>query len=418
LPLLEARKTEAIIQVGQILQLQKPETFATILFTGHRGCGKSTELHRLENHWKNDYLTLFINAEEETDINDLVYIDIYLMVISQVEVALRNLGIGFDRQLLKRTEDWFKEVTKESEETVALSLDTEAEASLGADAPFLAKLLFKLKGSIKNSTQEKTTTREKLTKEVTRMKGDINLLLGDGLKKLRQKYPKYKSFLVIVDNLDRCPPEVAERLFFDYANQLQELNCTIIYTVPISILYSPRNLNNFFDEPHILPMINIYHFERDRYPLDYNSAALDSVAQIIEKRVNVDRIFASRDELLALVRASGGHIRQLMQLMQRSCLTASGRGHGKIEAEDVEYDIKQLQFSFERSTPKPYFEELAYVARHQEFSDGDTDAKVQMLYNTAVLEYNGSDRWNYPNPLLMRSRAFRKAIASSEVAEE
>jgi putative protein kinase ArgK-like GTPase of G3E family len=51
LPLLEARNTEAIIQVGQILQQQKPESFETILFTGHRGCGKSTELHRLEKHW-------------------------------------------------------------------------------------------------------------------------------------------------------------------------------------------------------------------------------------------------------------------------------------------------------------------------------------------------------------------------------
>ena len=34
LPLLEARKTEAIVQVGKILEQQKPQTFSTILFTG------------------------------------------------------------------------------------------------------------------------------------------------------------------------------------------------------------------------------------------------------------------------------------------------------------------------------------------------------------------------------------------------
>ena len=49
LPLLEARNSEAITQVWQILQQQKTESFCTILFTGHRGCGKSTELRRIED---------------------------------------------------------------------------------------------------------------------------------------------------------------------------------------------------------------------------------------------------------------------------------------------------------------------------------------------------------------------------------
>jgi len=124
----------------------------------------------------------------------------------------------------------------------------------------------------------------------------------------------------------------------------------------------------------------------------------------------VNLLFNSRNELMELVKASGGHIRQLMQLMQRACLTASGRDHVKIQAEDVEYATKQLQFSFERSiSNKKYFTELAYIAVNKEFSD-EEDIKVQMLYSTAVLEYNGSDRWNYPNPLLMRSNAFTRSI--------
>ena len=135
-----------------------------------------------------------MDVEEETDINDLIYIDIYLMVIRQVEVALRELKISFDSQLLKRFEDWFKQVTKETEESVNYSLDTEAEMSLGAEAPFLAKLLFKLKGVIKNSSTEKTTIRETLLKEVTRMKGDINLLLSDGLKNYAKNILNIKVF--------------------------------------------------------------------------------------------------------------------------------------------------------------------------------------------------------------------------------
>ena len=409
IPLLEARNSEAIIQVGQILEQQKPETFCTILFTGHRGCGKSTELRRIEEKWKNQYLTIFLNAEEETDINDLEYIDIYLMVIRKVELTLRSLKITFDWQLQKNVEDWFKEVTEESEQSVALPLNTEASASLGADAPFFAKLLFKLMGVIKNSSSQKMIIRETLKKEVTRMKGDINLLLSDGLKKLRAKFPNYKGFLVIVDNLDRCPPVVSNKLFFDYAVQIRELHCSMIYTVPILARYSSRCGGDSFDDLRILPMVNIYQLNRAGYPLQFSQEGLDAVARIIEKRVDVDLLFNSRKELIELAKASGGNIRQLIYLMQRTCLTASGREHTKIQSEDVEYAIKQRQFNFERSLNKKFFKELAYVALNKEFLD-EEDIRIQMLYTTAVLEYNGSDCWNYPNPLVMRSHSFIKAI--------
>jgi AAA ATPase domain len=409
LPLLEARKTEAIDQVGQILKQQKPESFTTILFTGHRGCGKSTELRRIEKQWQDRYLTVFMNIEDETDINDVEYIDIYLTIIRQVEYALRKLDIKFDRELLAGFEKWFKEITKESEESVNFSINTEAEASLKGEIPFLAKLLFKITSQIKNGTSEKTIIREKLNREFTRMKGDINLLLSDGLKKLRQKNPDCKGFLIILDNLDRCPPVVANKLFFDYAGQLQELHCSIIYTVPISILYSPRGLNNSFGDPHIVPMINIYQSDRALFPLAYNQRGLNAVAKIITKRVDAPAIFSSGNELLEIVKASGGHIRQLMQLMQRACLTASGREHERIQAEDVDYAIKQLQFSFERSTLDPkYYVELANIAKSKAIKN--YEISQDMLFSTALLEYNGTDRWNYPNPLLMRSNAFITAI--------
>jgi AAA ATPase domain len=408
LPLLEARKTEAIVQVGKILEKQKPASFSTILFTGHRGCGKSTELRRIEQRWEQEYLTVFLNIEDETDINDVEYIDIYLTIIRQVEYKLRKLGIKFDSELVSEFEKWFKETTKETEESVNFSINTEAEASLKGEVPFFAKLLFKLTSQIKNGTSEKTNIREKLNREVTRMKGDINLLLADGLKKLLKKSPNCKGFLIILDNLDRCPPDVAKKLFIDYAAQLQELHCSIIYTVPISILYTAQGLNTSFGDPHIVPMVNIYQIDRQKYPLEYNQAGLVAVAGIITKRVDARAIFASGNELLELVKASGGHIRQLMQLMQRACLTASGRNHDRIQAEDVEYAIKQLQFSFERSTPKKYFAELANIAVTKEIEDDEVGQ--QMLFSTALLEYNGSERWNYPNPLLMRSNAFTKAI--------
>jgi AAA ATPase domain len=410
------RKTSAIEQVSQILDFQEPTDFRTILFTGHRGCGKSTELKRIQKQWEEQYHVIYLEVNEETDINDARYTDLYLIVIKQVEFELRKLGLKFDSQLLENFESWFKDITKETEETVEKSVSIQGEATLKPEAPFIAKLMVKLLAQIKGSDKQKTTIRQTLEKDLSRLKADINLLLGDAYVKLRKKFPQYKGLLIIFDNMDRVPPTIAEHLFFDYAAQLQELDCTIIYTVPISVLCSPKNpLNQFNGNPHIVPMVNIYELERDRCHLDYNQTGLEAVASVIEKRVDIDAVFESRQELLDLAKASGGHVRQLMQMIQTACLTASTRKHPKIIAEDIIYAVKQQQFNFERFIPEEHYAFLAQVCITKNVSKDDIGQL--MLFNTSVLEYNGDKRWNYPNPVVKQNEFFQKAIESVLAAQ-
>lgn len=406
------RKTSAIESVSTILDFQEAAQFSTILFTGHRGCGKSTELKRIQKLWAEDYRLIYLEVNEETDINDARYTDLYLIVIKQVEFELRKNGLKFDPDLLKNFESWFKDITKETEETVEKSVSIEGEATLKPEAPFIAKLLVKLLAQIKGSDKQKTTIRQTLEKDLSRLRADINLLLADAYVKLRSKFPQCKGLLIIFDNLDRVPPAVAEHLFFDYAAQLQALHCTIIYTVPISVLCSPKNpLNQFDGNPHIVPMVNIYELERDRCHLNYNQAGLDAVASLIERRVDIDAVFESRAYLLDLAKASGGHVRQLMQMMRTACQTASTRKHPKITAEDVTYAVKQQQFSFERFIPEEHYSFLAQVCLTKNVSKDEIGQL--MLFNTSVLEYNGDKRWNYPNPVVKQNEFFQKALETA-----
>lgn len=404
----EVRKTEAIAGVSNILDFQEPEQFTTILFTGHRGCGKSTELKRIQKHWEKDYRVIYLEVDEQTDINDVSYTDFYLIAIKQVEFEMRGLGLKLDTRLMDNFEAWFKEVTEENEQTVESSVSIQGEATLGSGAPFLAKLLVKLLAQIKGSDKQKKTIRQTLEKDISRLKADINLLLNDAVKKLRNKFPKYKGFLIIFDNLDRVPPNVANHLFFDYAAQLQELNCTIIYTVPLSVLYSPQNAIKNFDRPHIVPMVNIYEFNRDSCDLNYNEVSLNAMASLVERRVEVDKIFESREQLLELAKASGGHVRQLMQMMRTACITASGRSHAKIMAEDVTYAVKQEQFNFERFIPQNHYPVLAQVCLTKNINKDEMSELI--LFNLSVLEYNGKNRWNYPNPVVKQNEEFQKAL--------
>jgi predicted ATP-dependent protease len=157
-----------------------------------------------------------------------------------------------------------------------------------------------------------------------------------------------------------------------------------------------------------MPMVNIYQFQRDSCDLDYHPAALDNMAKIIEQRVEVEAIFDSREQLLELAKLSGGHVRQLMQLMRTACQTAATRKHEKITAEDVTYAIKQEQFNFERFIPDSHYPILAQVCLSKNVPKDEIGQL--MLFNTSVLEYNGENRWNYPNPVVKQNESFQTAI--------
>jgi hypothetical protein len=266
----------------------------------------------------------------------------------------------------------------------------------------------KLLAQIKGSDKRKKTIRQTLEQDISRLQADVNFLLDDGFRKLQQKFPQYQGFLVIFDNLDRVTPEVGDHLFFDYAAQLQALGCNIIYTVPISTIYSAKKVNNFFENSNIVPMINIYNLQRNKPDLDYQEEALKAVAKLIEVRVNVQDIFANYDDLLSLAKASGGHVRQLMQMMRTAITSANAKGGSKIDSEDVQTAIKQVQFDFERVIPDEHYSHLVNVYLNKEINNNQIGQL--MLFNTSALEYNGNDRWNYINPVVESIQAFKKVL--------
>ena len=400
-----------------MLEDQEPGEFAKVLFTGHVGCGKSSELAKIARNEQESYSIIYVQAEEQTDPYDLEYTDLYLLIIKEVEYSLRKVGLQFDGRLLKSFEDWFKDITKETEETVEKSVNVDAEASLGSEAPFLAKFLVKMLAQIKAGSKDKTTIRQTLVKDFSRLKTDVNLLLSDADKKLRSKFPNKKGFLLILDGLDKCPPSVSEELFVSNASQLQELNLNVIYTVPIATLYAPNFLASTFERATTVPMVNIYAYHPEVEELEHRQEFLDEVASVIEARVDINMVFEDRALLIELAKASGGHIRHLMQMMRDACNNARVKGYIKIREENVVYASKQLQFGFERSLLRGYYDELVQIGLQKEISKTGDDIGRQLLFSTAVLEYNGNNRWVYPHPMVRRSDIFKRSRREFEASE-
>ena len=127
-----------------------------------------------------------------------------------------------------------------------------------------------------------------------------------------------------------------------------------------------------------------------------------------ETAEEVEAIFSEPELLYTLAKASGGHLRQMMRMTRQAILRGSGRGHSKLEADDISYAISQEQQGFERIIPADAYPELAQVAIKKELTD-ETVGQA-MLFNTAILEYNGGRRWMYPNPVVMNSEPFKRAL--------
>jgi hypothetical protein len=247
--------TQAIEGVSTDLDLQEPGEFDTILFTGPRECGKTTELKRIQSQCENEYRVIYREFDWARDVNDAEYTDIYLLFIKKVADDLTELCLKFDRKLLDSFESWFKDVNEETEATVQSSVS------------------------------------------------------------------------------------------------------------------------------------------------------------LSEQRVDVSAIFADRQQLLDLVIASGGHLRQLMQVSRSACHTAITRKHSKVLAEDVTYALKQQQFNFEKSTlGQEYYRKLPEVGIEKEITKDERGQNL--LFNVSVVEYNGNRRWNYVNPLVKQSYAFQQALES------
>lgn len=407
------RKNDAIININSTLELQEANQHSTILFTGHRGCGKTTELRLLQRKWQQDFHVIYLESDKITDVYDIQYTDLYLLIAQYLEYEMRQINIQLDSRIIKDIEQWFGDVIEELEMSKNIEIAVAGELTISNSGllpiPLLAKFLAKLTSQIKGASRDKTTIRRAIEKDISILMTSLNLLLRDAEKKVIAKHPNYKGILIVFDNLDRCPPHVADKLFFDYAAQLQAIDCTIVYTVPIASLYSSGGIAKTFAKPYAVSMVNIYEYTNSPNLLNYADAGLHSLVELIDKRIDIAQVFADKKILLEIIRASGGHIRDLMQMVRQACLTAIGRKHTQVTADDALYAINQAQFSFEREIPDTHYPIIAETFLKKRAPSNALGQEC--LFYTYVLEYNGDRRWNYPHPTVAKINAFQTALA-------
>lgn len=301
-----------------------------IALAGHRGSGKSTELHRVKRRAEGlGYYVLYSRVDEELDPYDVDYPDLLLLISRLIEATFREEGMPLEQRTLEHIARWFMEVTKIEETEVEASIGVQARVEARAEIPFFAKLMVALTSAIRAGGRSKTEIRETVQRYPKALVDNVNLLLDDAYKALEARGKQ--GLLLIFDNLDRYQPEIADRLLLKSADILRGIRCNVIYTVPISLIYDPvgdRVRERFI--PEILPMIKVR--ERDGNPCQ---EGIECMMAALARRLEIEALF--EDEALAreLVFMSGGCIRDLMYLIQEACLVAED----KMDARAVNHSI-------------------------------------------------------------------------------
>ena len=289
----------------------------TQLLSGPSGSGKTTELYRLRRdlraagyHAVVFDITAYVNESSPVDVTEfLIALALGANDAHAPQVPQKQSGfVARLRQMLSRLNIEIEIAGVKA----ALSSDRAEVEALGAHVgidlgeelksskPFVDELRAKLSYHVKQLYDEVAAyLRELVPPEVEQ--GAV--LIVDGLEKLRGTTAN-----------DQDVQRSVEALFVNHASKLKFGSHHLVYTVPTYLQFTapgalPYNARLFVPVPHL-----------NARGGGQNSTSEQNVVElrdVVARRIPVERIFPDTALLDTVLRASGGHLRDLFLILQR-----------------------------------------------------------------------------------------------------
>ncbi|MBF0191139.1 MAG: hypothetical protein HQL99_08415, partial [Magnetococcales bacterium] len=147
---------------SQTMELLKPMERQYLLFMGHVGCGKSTELLRLKEnlHGPDHYYVIHFDISRELDFNNFQYVDLLFVCAQKLLTALKDEGLDIDPVYLGRLDRWFQQEIITRTQDRIFSAEVSGEISAGLSFSGMLKLVSKVTSIFKTSSSHKRELRE------------------------------------------------------------------------------------------------------------------------------------------------------------------------------------------------------------------------------------------------------------------
>jgi hypothetical protein len=352
-------------------------------FSGHRGCGKSTELlHLLSNaEIQKKYWPINFSIREETDIIDLDFRDVLLAIGSRLFREYRKKGGELPEQLLKELSGWKGKVEKQ----ISTILDGRDSYELGAsiEAFFVnAGLKMKLEPATRVEVRQIVET------DITGLIAIINHIAA-AIYNQERRIP-----LILIDDMDKPDLDRARAIFHDRREIMMQPNCAIVYTVSSALFYS-KEFDAIRDQALFLPNINLRTADDADQHLQEGYCTLEKFVG-----VRMDPSLIHPAALEEAITYSGGVFRELARLIRTAIGRARRRKAVQMESEDIEWAAIEIRNEYRRILDKEDLKFLKKVmeSKRLEFSDR-LRPLMQLL---AILEYRDQENWCDVHPVLRK----------------
>jgi hypothetical protein len=402
----DVRGQENIInEVGTHIVRSNEPTYQ--LYTGHRGVGKSTELRRLRRYLESQQRqVVYFEATDDLDEVDVQYTDILLSCTRHLLETLR--AEADPGPLVNWLKSRWQSLTELALTEVAFD-DLQLEGQIAQFAKLTATL------------RQVPSTRQRIRDQVDVHSVSLIEALNDFIQEA-QRNLQAKELVIIADNLDRIgltPRDNGktnhDEIFIDHSSQMCRLACNVIYTVPISLVYSNRasQLRDNYGNCHVLPMVMVRLKDGTLHP-----PGLETMKQLIRQRVGefttmalVPEVFETDAVLDSLCLISGGHMRELMQLVQTAL---NWTDKLPIRRQALLRAIAKGRDDYRNAVDEVDWAKLAEVAQTKRIPN-EVDYR-ELLFNRCVLEYRLVEAseddfkvvpWHDVHPLIQQLEPFK-----------
>ncbi len=359
--------------------LSEPMAYKKILFTGYRGSGKTTELRKLakEITRPDGYFTIFIELEQEYNITRFQPEDFYFILFYKFSKRLEadpklrdgaKLLSEIIRDLISDKET-MAEIKRRSE------FDVRGRVGGGANLLnwFMSRLDLGMEFSRSSIIADKIRTRIKT--RLTEIIDNFNEKLRH-IRRSIQRQGKGRDILFIIDGMEKVPRDVYESLVVMDNTALRNINANIVMAFPIEThFHSKGRVSKDSFDTFLLPVIRVDDF--------HNRMLL---AEVIKRRIAVDKFFESEDVLDYLVQMSGGLIRQLFRLVSFCLLYADEPRLRMDETKEIVEEYGRIMYESLNSKHLKVLRDLKFKKKQLQPAN---EEEGHLLFNLFVLKFNG-----------------------------
>ncbi|MEO7331951.1 MAG: hypothetical protein ABI193_25465, partial [Minicystis sp.] len=349
------------------------------------------------------YETVYIPATLEMNPFDVEAEDLLLAIALAIEAAMEARGTPLRSELVGRIVKWFDDVVKTTKWAAGFQAEAGAGIEVKAGFPFASTLFGSLKALLKTDSEYRIEVKQVLRKYPGTLLQSINDLLDEAKAALGDK-----ALLVVVDNLDRYDPEVVDKLLVGSADRIRQLRCNLILTPPIGLLLQPKSaqLDRIYS-CHFLYAVRLRTPEQ-AYDL-FDGPGRDLLEQALARRIDLQTMIPSKAARDRLISASGGAIRELLNLISQAALLSRG---ATLEEDDVERALaKRKQRLRDLINANGWMSTLVTIAREKQIH---TDQKcLDVLFHYLAFKYDG-EGWYDIHPLVAELPEFERARRSED----